>query len=251
MIDEYEEKQLFELRDSLRKAERDFEAKDKVAKAAKKRMEAEQKEFNEYVDDLANPTARLPLKDDAASTPIPDGDGPTTPDAVPVGPNPDGEDYRVVEDDERWRLTPMEDLIAHGLSAGDIKRLLNAKPPISSLGELADFTADGNHRLVDIPGVGEKSADRITDAVIGWHEAHPTRKIAKEKPVSDTAEKSSQDASGDGDGESPGHTSEDHSGAILDDPGVVPVDTGGNGDGLEDDDMESVDESIDDDGGQY
>lgn len=236
MIDELQAAELFAMRDSLRKAERDYKAKDEVAKAARKRMEAEQKEFNEYVDDLANPTPKLPFPDDAGGHPIPV--------VGAVGPGPGGGDYRVVGDDERWRLTAMEDLAAHGLSAGDMKKLSDTNPPITTLGELADFTADGSRRLVDIPGVGEVSANRITDAVIGWHEANP-RKIGREKPTLDASGESPQDELGDGDGSLPERTPEGPAESILDDSGVVPVDTAGDGDSLHDDDWEKVNDGTD------
>jgi hypothetical protein len=241
MIDDDDASQLFAMRDELRKAERDFKVKDDIAKVAKKRMETKQKEFNEYVDDLANPTHKLPFKDgDSSSVPILEGDGPMHADAVPVEPDPDAEDYRVVEDDERWRLVSMEDLIVHGLSASDIKKLQAAKPPITNLGELADFTADGKHRLVDIPGIGEATSNRITDAYIGWYQANP-RTIAKQKPVLETSENPAQDALKDGDGldVDPGHESPAES--ILDDSRGVPVESG-DGDSLEDDHLELTDD---------
>ena len=172
IMTEDQEGELMDLRAAARKAEEQHEAKAEAAKTAKKRMEAAQDAVSKFLDDLENPTPRLPFKAEPESVPPIDAASPSTPDDVAITPPEDGEAYKVVENDERWRLVPIADLKQYGIKPGDIKKLAEATPPITTMGELADYTANGEKQLKDIPGIGEAARDRITDAVIGWHEAN-------------------------------------------------------------------------------
>ena len=82
------------------------------------------------------------------------------------GPLFDKPDDEAVEDKEGrdptdWRGVPLCDL---GIADTVLEKLAEYDPPLTTIGELSDFTA-GDGRLTDIPGVGDAKAEVIEQAL--------------------------------------------------------------------------------------
>lgn len=67
--------------------------------------------------------------------------------------------------DELWRSFPLERWTAHDLPKGVIKKLSEASPPITTVGELSDYQAPKANgwvpKLTDIAGIGSGAAEKI------------------------------------------------------------------------------------------
>jgi len=178
-----QESELMELRAEAREAEAEWTEKDRIAKAAKKAMEAANDAVNSFIDDLGNPTPRLKFGDDSQADPLA-GDGPSEAEPVPVAPSEDGGDYAIQEEDERWRMVKFADMTGFGITAGDVRKLEGAYPPLVTMGDMVDWMKGNEHRrLTDLDGIGEATADRISDCMIKWHEANPRPKVVKAPSV--------------------------------------------------------------------
>lgn len=73
-------------------------------------------------------------------------------------------DQRYRDCDDAWRPVKLADL--PGLTVGDVTNL--GCVDVNTLGELADWTAQGHNRLDQIKGIGEAAANRIEDAVAAY-----------------------------------------------------------------------------------
>lgn len=70
--------------------------------------------------------------------------------------------------DESWREVHVSTL---DLDSGIEKALIEAD--LETIGKIADWTAGGNHQLIDIPGIGEAKAKKIDDAIDAfWTRRH-------------------------------------------------------------------------------
>ena len=77
---------------------------------------------------------------------------------------------------DEWRVVTIGELTDHGVTVAQVSRLLEKTPgPITTLGDLADFTGDGRNRLADIDGIGAKAAESIEDAISKWFGANPDK----------------------------------------------------------------------------
>ena len=172
-----QESELMELRQEARDAEADFRDKHEIATNAKAVMKAAQDAVSAFLDDLANPTPRLPFGGDNGQADPLAGSGPTDAEPVPVAPSEDGEAYPVLAEDEAWKYVRFDQMSEYGIKPSDIGKLAEAE--IHTMGAMTEWlTASPNRRLTDVPGIGEATADRISDACIKYHEAHPRQKAA-------------------------------------------------------------------------
>lgn len=209
-----QESELMELRHEAREAEAEWTEKDRIAKAAKKAMEAANDAVNAFIDDLGNPTPRLPFGDNGQADPLA-GDGPATADAVPVAPSEDGEEYTIQADDERWKLVKFADMAKYGLKPGDIAKLASAYPPLHTMGDLVAWMAGSEHRrITDLDGIGDVAANRISDAMIKYYEANPRSKPTEAPGIASDAPEGK-------DGESINPTSEGRSQGEYGDPAAI------------------------------
>ncbi len=77
-------------------------------------------------------------------------------------------------DPESWKLVPIAVLVGHhGLSKSIAEKLLANDPPLKTLGQVADWRNYDGNRLTNIKGLGEKAADKYSDALQAWLKKHP------------------------------------------------------------------------------
>jgi hypothetical protein len=142
---------LAELREFSRRIfEKRLRAEDasEAAKRAKKALEAEQDQLEDFLRRMDDPMqARLPLAD-------PEANGQADPEPDPA------------DESDEWRSVALVGLMPYGLTAALIGKLADAS--IETIGQLVDYTADGKKRLIDIRGIGEGKALTISDALAAW-----------------------------------------------------------------------------------
>jgi hypothetical protein len=74
------------------------------------------------------------------------------------------------DEDEDWRAVGLDVLSTHGMTASDLRCL--AKAGVATFGKLIDCMG-GDDGLSAIPGIGAKSAQRISSAIDAWAESNP------------------------------------------------------------------------------
>lgn len=117
------------------------------AKARKKLLEKAQEGLNDF---LASLDEEMPLFDQKPAPADTDAD-----------------------DDDSWRVEPTAQLISHGLSESSYQALESAG--LLTMGDLADWTRDGNRRPEDIPGIGPAKAEQLSDALGDFYGAYFAR----------------------------------------------------------------------------
>lgn len=169
-----------ELYDAMKAAQAEFLRLKEKAADAKKLFEASRIEHEEHTANGRKWRGQKPpgvqqslpfeQADQAAATPPADSPAPSTAAADP--------------NSELWRKFPLERWTLYGVSPSDLQKLRegkhkkgNTSTPITTVGELADFTAPfkndptRNYNYTDIKGIGPEGATRISDADIRfWHE---------------------------------------------------------------------------------
>lgn len=177
--------------DKIDAAQKEFEALNSEAKAAKTMwqglVEEQHKLIRERRETRGKPIQKT-LLDYAASREEPPVAG-MAPIPVPVAGNPL---------EHLWREFPIDRFTIWGMTDNDVKKLADGQRknggeprPISTLGHLADFTANvGNpgfeNRLTDFKGVGAAGGDRITAAVDrfwSWWQSSGRDEFATERGI--------------------------------------------------------------------
>ena len=127
---------------AVRAKEAAWESSKEETKAAKAAFDAADKALREFITAGPNPQLQLPLTDG-----------------------------------EEWRDATLEEV---GLTAAMLKPFAASEDPrITTLGELADWTAE--YQLTDIKGIGEKMAEKIEAVLDAYWAAHPAVKITAEE----------------------------------------------------------------------
>ena len=158
--------ELKELRARGRKSWNAWKAHAEQAKSHKADWEETNIKIGELIDEIDNPTPKLPFgKDEPVGHGI-NPDMPALPDRIGLRYDPDT--------DDRWRAVSVAEL---GLSQAIIEKLNQAD--IFTVGHLADRTADGTP-LTSIKGVGKTAEDKIVAALSRFWETAAERFPADE-----------------------------------------------------------------------
>ncbi len=161
------EKTIIEFHTRVVEAEAALREKTAEMKAAARDLKDAVKARNKIMDEMANPQMALPLPVDATIGPAmvtppdpPAAEGNGKPEAATETPADGGD----------WSTMGLDVLFAHGLTAADSRPLMRAK--LTTFGQLLQFMA-GDKGLKSLPGIGEKSEERIVAAIDAWSEANP------------------------------------------------------------------------------
>lgn len=169
-----EQKRLFELQDAKMRALRALTAKAEMVKEAKHAYTAACGNVDAYIAEFK--ASNMPLFN-----------GPKQQQTYEAGES----QILTADTEDLWKFVRIEELLFHGCKTGDVAKLKDAG--IHTLGAIVEYTADGNRRLGDIKRVGEKTADRITDALIHYHQANTQRpEMPQDEPEDEDDESTDQ-----------------------------------------------------------
>lgn len=149
-ISDEDREHLYELYDALAECQGREDDAAETHKSCKKATEVAQEDLNRFVAELRSPRRQPSLFD-------------TKPSEDSNAPLPDPKT-------EEWRKVALAEL---GLSDGVVEKLHGHVPRIDTLGNLADFLAGEDARLTDVKGIGQQTAEKISDALERYFEQHP------------------------------------------------------------------------------
>lgn len=177
-------------REAVVTAEAGLKEADHHRKCAKKRLDAAQETLNQFIDEIGEGPLPIELQAERNALAKSEKEAKEQAEAGEQAAEnePQAEEKTSSGDSEAWRSVPIEDLGTYGATGTDTRKLSEAG--IKTLGDLSDHTAASEGLgLTSIKGIGEKTSERILNAISSYYADHPWKESdVKDDQIEDKQE---------------------------------------------------------------